>query len=76
MILLVDRLHAFQADRDHAQEDGEEQGHVEGLARGRVGLENDLVELQSPWGHRRGHFRGRHRVVGVVGVHDPQSGPR
>ena len=40
--------HALEHDDHHAEDDGHEQRDVERFARGRVRLEDDLVESMSP----------------------------
>lgn len=37
----------FQHNRDYAAEDGDKQDDVKGFARGRVGLEDDVVQTAS-----------------------------
>jgi hypothetical protein len=39
---------ALEQDGGHADEDGDEQGEVEGSPGGRVGLEGDLVQTLAP----------------------------
>ena len=46
-ILGADRAHALEGNGDDAGEDENEERHVERFAAGRVGFEDDLVELGS-----------------------------
>lgn len=45
-VLFANARHAFEHDDRHAEQNGADEGHVEGFAARRIRLEDDFVEPQ------------------------------